>query len=133
MPDCVQGRAALTRGPCLRCRDRRGDAGRPRRSSLTRNCPRRVEHYRLCLSGSILVMAHKPGPGRPSKGARDQFSVRPAVEVGLVLRQRAFEAGMFPAEYAAALLCESLGMSEYAPAPSLIDPDQRELPLDKTA
>lgn len=133
MPDCVQGRAAVTRRTCLRCRGRRGKAERPRRSSLTRNCPRRVERYRLCLSGSILVMAHKPGPGRPSKGARDQFSVRPAVEVGLVLRQRAFEAGMFPAEYAAALLCESLGMSEYAPSPSLIDPDQRELPLDKTA
>lgn len=104
---------------------------------MTTCCPYQESLSACRASPSVLIrfnlgMAHKPGPGRPSKGARDQFSVRPAVEVGLVLRQRAFEAGMYPAEYAAALLCEAMGMPEYAPAPSLIDPEQRELPL-KTA
>ena len=64
---------------------------------------------------------------------RDQFSVRPAVEVGEVLRQRASAAGMYPAEYCAAVLCEAMGMSEYAPTPSLADSDQPALPLSKSA
>lgn len=78
-------------------------------------------------------MPHKPGPGRPSKGARDQFSVRPAVEVGDVLREKARAAGMFPAEYCAFVLCEAMGMPEYAPTPSLISADQPSLPLSKSA
>jgi hypothetical protein len=78
-------------------------------------------------------MAHKPGPGRPSKGDRDQFSVRPAREVGRVLRERARAAGMFPAEYCATILCEAMGMPEYAPTPSLPDDEQPALPLSKSA
>ena len=79
------------------------------------------------------AMPYKPGPGRPSKGARDQFSVRPAVEVGEVLREKARAAGMYPAEYCAAVLCDAMGMPEYAPTPSLVDTDQPSLPLSKSA
>jgi len=79
------------------------------------------------------VMPYKPGPGRPSKGARDQFSVRPAVEVGEVLREKARAAGMYPGEYCAAVLCEAMGMPEFAPAPSLADSGQPSLPLSKSA
>ena len=78
-------------------------------------------------------MPYKPGPGRSSKGARDQFSVRPAVEVGLAIREKAHAAGMYPAEYCAAVLCEVMGMPQYAPTPSLSDADQPSLPLGRTA
>jgi hypothetical protein len=78
-------------------------------------------------------MAHQPGPGRPSKGDRDQFSVRPAKEVGRVLRERARAAGMFPAEYCAKILCEAVGMPELAPAAPLPDATQPALPLGKSA
>jgi hypothetical protein len=72
-------------------------------------------------------MAVRPGPGRPSKGPRDQFSVRPAVPVGDVIRANAEALQMTYGEYCAALLCSALGMPEYAPeAPA---PFQQELPL----
>jgi len=72
-------------------------------------------------------MPVRPGPGRPSKGPRDQFSVRPAVPVGDVIRANAEALDMTYGEYCTALLCQVLGMPEYAPQSPT--PYQQELPL----
>ena len=75
-------------------------------------------------------MSVRPGPGRKSKGDRDNFAVKPMRPVGDVIRANADRLGMTYGEYCAAILSDALGMPEYAPQP--IAPQQQELPL-KTA
>lgn len=73
----------------------------------------------------------KPGPGRPSSGDRDKFSVRPARPVGRVIRKNAEALGMDFGAYVSMVVANALDMPEYAPKP-LNPTDQQELPL-KTA
>ena len=75
-------------------------------------------------------MSVRPGPGRKSKGDRDNFAVKPMRPVGDVIRANADRLGMTYGEYCAAVLSNALGMPEYAPQP--VTSDQQELPL-KTA
>jgi hypothetical protein len=75
-------------------------------------------------------MGHRPGPGRKSKGDRDNFAVKPMRPVGDVIRANADRLGMTYGEYCAAILSTALGMPEYAPLPTPVE--QQELPL-KTA
>jgi hypothetical protein len=71
-------------------------------------------------------MSVRPGPGRKSKGDRDNFAVKPMRPVGDVIRANADRLGMTYGEYCAALLSTALGMPEYAPRP--ITDEQQELP-----
>ncbi|MGI8418003.1 MAG: hypothetical protein ACR2P2_17730 [Nakamurella sp.] len=73
----------------------------------------------------------KPGPGRPSLGDRDKFSVRPARPVGRAIRENAEALGMDFGAYVSMVVAQALDMPEYAPKP-LNPHDQQELPL-KTA
>jgi len=75
-------------------------------------------------------MGHRPGPGRKSKGDRDNFAVKPMRPVGDVIRANADRLGMTYGEYCAAILSTALGMPEYAPPTNAVE--QQELPL-KTA
>ena len=75
-------------------------------------------------------MGHRPGPGRKSKGDRDNFAVKPMRPVGDLIRANADRLGMTYGEYCAAILSTALGMPEYAPQPTPVE--QQELPL-KTA
>lgn len=53
--------------------------------------------------------------GRPSKGDRDAFKVRPARPVGDRVRERADAAGMSYSDYIAAVLARDVGMPDLAP------------------
>lgn len=125
-------------------RDQRQSGGRPPLASRRENLhegsvPQENENSnRVGVSGlflqsqpaSIACMAHRPGPGRKSKGDRDNFAVKPMRPVGDVIRANADRLGMTYGEYCAAILSNALGMPEYAPQPIAIE--QQELPL-KTA
>jgi hypothetical protein len=111
---------------------------RPMRFALTRSTSQqmmtstlRVARFPLSIFARLEVMAVKPGPGRPGKGPRDQFSVRPVPALGNVIRRNAEHLGMTYGEYCTAILANALGMPEYAPQPPQLD-EQQELPL-KTA
>ena len=67
-------------------------------------------------------MGHRPGPGRKSKGDRDNFAVKPMRPVGDVIRANADQLGMTYGEYCAAISVEAMGMPKYAPTPSLAIP-----------
>lgn len=73
----------------------------------------------------------KPGPGRPSLGDRDKFSVRPARPVGRVIRENADALGMDYGAYVSMVVAQALNMAEHAPKPPNTV-NQQELPL-KTA
>lgn len=53
--------------------------------------------------------------GRPSKGDRDAFKVRPARPVGERVRELAEAAGMSYSDYIAAVLARDVGMPDLAP------------------
>ena len=73
------------------------------------------------------------GPGRPSKGDRDQFMTRPARPVGDRVRQEAARLGYDSySDFIAAVLAEKVGLAELAPAP-VHPPMDEELPLQHTA
>ena len=91
---------------------------------------RRVARLLQSRPASIACMAHRPGPGRKSKGDRENFAVKPMRPVGDVIRANADRLGMTYGEYCAAILSTALGMPEYAPQP--LPAEQQELPL-KTA
>jgi hypothetical protein len=94
------------------------------------NRHRRVDLFLQSQPASIACMGHRPGPGRKSKGDRDNFAVKPMRPVGDVIRSNADRLGMTYGEYCAAILSTALGMPEYAPQPMTVE--QQELPL-KTA
>ena len=83
--------------------------------------------FQLSIRGTMTHMPVKPGPGRPSKGPRDHFAVRPAVPVGAAIRANARALGMDYGEYIAAVVSTALGMPEFAPTSPA--PHQQELPL----
>lgn len=65
------------------------------------------------------------GPmAQPHKGERDQFSTRPPIEVGRILRQKAEAAGVPYGEYIASVLCEYAGLSYLLPIPQPKGQDQ---------
>lgn len=69
--------------------------------------------------------------GRPSKGDRDAFKVRPARPVGDVVRAQADAAGMTYGDYISAILAREVGMPDLAPrAPHAND---EELPIAAVA
>lgn len=76
----------------------------------------------------VLGPVSKGGPGRHSKGDRDQFAVRPPRAVGNVIRARADALRMTYGEYCAALLAQAVGMPELAPQPPT-PATQPQLPL----
>src|SRR6478672_4885350 len=99
-----------------------------RRLRLTSFAPaatsaRRVAGFQLQIRGRMACMPVKRGPGRPSKGPRDHFAVRPPVPVGAVIRANAKALGMDYGEYIAAVVSTALGMPEYAPKSPV--PDQQ--------
>lgn len=72
------------------------------------------------------------GPGRPSKGARDVFAVRPMQPVGDVIRANADALDMSYSDYISAILANALNMPEHAPTPPHAQ-DQLPLPLNRSA
>ena len=108
------GPAQVERPVCLKLKRKSGGVS-----------PYFYNHNRFNRSMSV-----RPGPGRKSKGDRDNFAVKPMRPVGDVIRANADRLGMTYGEYCAALLSTALGMPEYAPQP--VTSEQQELPL-KTA
>lgn len=86
-----------------------------------------LQHSTVSITG---MPAHKPGPGRRSKGDRDAFYTRPPRAIGERIRVEADRLGVSYSDYIAALVADQLGMREEAP--TLPDRAQQELPL-KTA
>lgn len=76
-------------------------------------------------------MPRKGGPGRPSKGDRDQFVVRTSRTLGEQVRHGADSAGLTLSDYIALLLAQAHGMPEEAPLRPING--QEVLPLGKTA
>ncbi|WP_420116568.1 hypothetical protein [Micromonospora sp.] len=54
--------------------------------------------------------------GRPSKGQRDAFIVRPPTSLGNEIRAAADSQGMTYQDYLLTLVAVAMGMPEYAPA-----------------
>lgn len=79
--------------------------------------------------GLNLSMGRKPGPGRKSKGDRDNFAVKPMRPVGDVIRTNADKLGMTYGDYCAAILSTALGMPELAPRPGRPVDEPMLLPL----
>lgn len=65
--------------------------------------------------------------GRPGKGQRDQHTVRPPLEFGQEIRERAVADGYDISDWYVLLAARELGREQYAPAPKSAHP---ELPLD---
>lgn len=59
------------------------------------------------------------GYGRPSKGRRDAFMVRPAQPVGDAIRVQAAQQGYSLSSYISKMLAEALEMPQHAPTPDL--------------
>ena len=55
--------------------------------------------------------------GRPTKGDRDAFKVRPARAVGDLVRERAEAAGMTYGDFISAILSREVGLPDLAPQP----------------
>lgn len=70
--------------------------------------------------------------GRPSKGDRDAFLVRPPRPIGNVIRQRANALGMSYSDFVSSVVARELGMTEHFPQPSLHSTAQ-ELPIADVA
>ena len=73
------------------------------------------------------MTGYNPRGGRPSKGDRDAFKVRPARLVGDRVRELADAAGMPYGEYISAVLAREVGLPELAPKPE--HRDDEELPI----
>jgi hypothetical protein len=74
----------------------------------------------------------KTRTGRPSKGDRDAFMVRPPRAVGNAIRERAEQAGMHYGEYIAAVLACAVDMPDLAPL-AATPANQEALPIKRTA
>lgn len=66
---------------------------------------------------------------QPHKGNRDQFMVRPPIEVGKIIRDRALAAGVPYGDYISAILCEYVGLNHLGRVPL----SQEELPVPRVA
>jgi len=76
---------------------------------------------------ATMTPARNPRGGRPSKGDRDAFKVRPARPVGDRVRELADAAGMPYGEYISAILAREVGMPDLAPRAE--NADRQELPI----
>ena len=72
-----------------------------------------------------------PSGGRPSKGDRDAFKVRPARLVGDRVRELADAADMPYGEYISAVLAREVGLPDLAPKSNRADDE--ELPISTVA
>lgn len=66
--------------------------------------------------------------GRPSKGDRDAFKVRPARPVGERVRELAEAAGMSYSDYIAAVLARDVGMPDLAPRVENVSHEELPIP-----
>jgi hypothetical protein len=66
--------------------------------------------------------------GRPSKGDRDAFKVRPARPVGERVRELAEAAGMSYSDYIAAVLARDVGMPDLAPRTENVRHEELPIP-----
>lgn len=74
-----------------------------------------------------MTPTRSPRGGRPSKGDRDAFKVRPARPVGDRVRELADAADMTYGDYISAILAREVGMPELAPRAE--NTDRQELPI----
>lgn len=68
--------------------------------------------------------------GRPSKGERDAFSLRPPQPLGDRIRAAADDKGMSYNDYLMSIVANAMGMPQYAPAPRT-PAEQIRLPFDE--
>lgn len=77
------------------------------------------------------MTGYNPRGGRPSKGDRDAFKVRPARLVGDRVRQLADDSGMSYGDFISAILAREVGLPDLAPKPN--HADDEELPISTVA